>query len=240
LPDSKSLTIGLFTVLFFNILDDQIVAFVPLRITRTPSSLSLKTPELFSRGVPRLATHTTVKGDRFLYHTPKSPDLFTRGVFRLATHTTVKGDTFVYHIPKYRLVEFPGLKKPTSIIPLAETKIDVRNVFLNKIVEEEVYMQQSLGFEINKSLVYKLHRAIYSLNQVPRPWFERLTSALLLLGLSSSNVIMLVYEDNITVTGDNLPLLQDCIPKLNEQFALNELGNVDFFLGIEVQHLADG
>ncbi|RDX94897.1 hypothetical protein CR513_22661, partial [Mucuna pruriens] len=55
----------------------------------------------------------------------KTPNLLSRGVFRLATHTTVKGDTFLNHIPKYRLVEFPwpGLKKPTSVIPPAETKL---------------------------------------------------------------------------------------------------------------------
>ncbi|KAL2985147.1 hypothetical protein AAZX31_12G133700 [Glycine max] len=77
-PESKRQAIGLFTALV-DILDDQVVLFVPLRSTRIPFSMSFKTPELFSRG-----------------------------------------DTFVYHIPH---VKFPELKKPSSVIPPAETII---------------------------------------------------------------------------------------------------------------------
>ncbi|KAL2640253.1 hypothetical protein AAZV13_06G216800 [Glycine max] len=91
----KRRTIGLVLALLDMLLeDDQIVLFVGLRSSSIPFSLSLRTPKLFSRGV-----------------------------FWLATHTTVKGDTFLYHIPKYRLVEFPGLKKPISVISPAETKV---------------------------------------------------------------------------------------------------------------------
>ncbi|WVZ02121.1 hypothetical protein V8G54_022927 [Vigna mungo] len=93
-PESKRRVIGSFTVLLDLLGDDQTMLFVPLSSSRTPFWLSLRTPELFSRGV-----------------------------FRFATHTTVKGDTFVYHIPKYLLAEFRGLKKPSSVIPPADTKV---------------------------------------------------------------------------------------------------------------------
>ncbi|RDX95657.1 hypothetical protein CR513_21790, partial [Mucuna pruriens] len=95
-PKSERWAIGLFPALLDMLDDDQMVLFVALRSTRIPFSLSLRTP-----------------------------DILSRGVFRLATHTTVRGDIFLYHIPKYRLVEFPGLKKPSSVIPPAETKVSL-------------------------------------------------------------------------------------------------------------------
>ncbi|RDY03954.1 hypothetical protein CR513_12377, partial [Mucuna pruriens] len=84
-----------------------------------------------------------------------TPDLFASGVFRLATQTTVKGDTFVYHIAKYRLVEFPGLKKPTSIIPLAETKSFTIGLFtvLFDILDDQIVVFVPLRITRTPSLL---------------------------------------------------------------------------------------
>lgn len=44
------------------------------------------------------------------------------------------------------------------------TQLDVNNVFLNGILTEEVYMQQTPGFvQIGYALIYKLKKAIYGL-----------------------------------------------------------------------------
>lgn len=134
-------------------------------------------------------------------------------------------------------------------------QLDVNNAFLNGILEEEVYMQQPPGFESSdKALVCKLHKTIYGLKQAPRAWFERLASTLVKLGFSTSKcdpslftlsssghrVIILVYVDDIIITGDNLSLIENLTSKLNDEFALKQLGNLEYFLGIEVQRLHDG
>jgi histone deacetylase 1/2 len=49
-----------------------------------------------------------------------------------------------------------------------------------------------------------------------------------------------VYVDDIILTGPSLPLVQKCIAKLKDVFALKELGQLDYFLGIEVKHQQDG
>lgn len=116
-------------------------------------------------------------------------------------------------------------------------------------------MQQPPGFESSdKTLVCKLQKAIYGLKQAPRAWFERLASTLVKLGFKTSNcdpslftlasnghrVIILVYVDDIIITGDSLDLIQNLTTKLNDEFALKQLGNLEYFLGIEVQKLNDG
>lgn len=51
-------------------------------------------------------------------------------------------------------------------------EIDVNNIFLNGDLQEDVYMQQSQGFEFhNKDLICKLHKVIYKLKQDPMSWF---------------------------------------------------------------------
>lgn len=63
-------------------------------------------------------------------------------------------------------------------------QIDIKNAFLNDILEEEVYIEQPRGFEdlCFPKYVYKLHKVIYGLKQAPRAWFDRLKSSFLQLG----------------------------------------------------------
>ncbi|RDX69148.1 hypothetical protein CR513_51777, partial [Mucuna pruriens] len=93
--------------------------------------------------------------------------------------------------------------------------LDVNNAFLNGFLDEDVYMNQPLGFEAsNKTLICKLNKTIYALCA----WFDRLKSTLFQLGYKASKcdpslfiqsinsmvVYILVYVDDIIVTSNNL------------------------------------
>ena len=56
--------------------------------------------------------------------------------------------------------------------------MDVKSAFLNGYLNEEVYVAQPKGFEdlIHPDYAYKLKKkkALYSLNQALRSWYERL------------------------------------------------------------------
>jgi hypothetical protein len=60
-------------------------------------------------------------------------------------------------------------------------QMDVKSVFLNCVIQEEVYVRQPPGFENPKyrNRVYKLSKALYGLKQVSRTWYARIRTILL-------------------------------------------------------------
>ena len=131
-------------------------------------------------------------------------------------------------------------------------QLDVHNAFLNGDLQEQVYMTQPPGYidTAFPTKVCKLNKALYGLKQAPRAWFQRLSSALLQWGFSSSKtdssmfihfgqsstLIMLIYVDDIILTGSSSSQLSSLIAKLNSVFALRDLGKLSYFLGIEVAY----
>ena len=69
-------------------------------------------------------------------------------------------------------------------------RMDVKTAFLNGVIEEEVYMEQPLGFETRnrQSHVCRLKKALYGLKQVPRTWYGRIDSFQMSLGFTKSKV----------------------------------------------------
>jgi hypothetical protein len=55
-------------------------------------------------------------------------------------------------------------------------QMDVKSVFLNGVIQEEVFVRQPPGFEDSKypNTVYKLSKALYGLKRAPRAWYARL------------------------------------------------------------------
>ena len=59
--------------------------------------------------------------------------------------------------------------------------MDVKTAFLNGELEEEIYMEQPVGFIVKgqEQKVCKLHRSIYGLKQSSRQWYLRFHKAIL-------------------------------------------------------------
>uniref|UniRef100_A0A2N9EXZ4 CCHC-type domain-containing protein n=1 Tax=Fagus sylvatica TaxID=28930 RepID=A0A2N9EXZ4_FAGSY len=135
-------------------------------------------------------------------------------------------------------------------------QLDVSNTFLHGILCEDVYMMQPQGFidSAHPTHVYKLHKSLYGLKQAPRAWFERFTSQLLVLGFtaskadpsffvyrSSSTVIfLLIYVDDIIITGNSSTALALLVRQLAASFDLKDLGPLTYFLGLEIDYSSNG
>ncbi|XP_016699788.1 uncharacterized protein [Gossypium hirsutum] len=98
-------------------------------------------------------------------------------------------------------------------------------------------------------LVCKLKKAIYGLRQAPRVWFNTFHSFLigklgfqpsktdssLFVWLSScSKLYLMAYVDDIVITGSSPSEISNVVQQLHAEFFLKDLGNLNFFLGIEV------
>jgi hypothetical protein len=86
-------------------------------------------------------------------------------------------------------------------------QMDVKSVFLNGYINEEVYVAQPPSFEDDKKLdhVYKLKKALYDLKQAPRAWHERLIDFLLSKGFMMGMVDTTLFTKKI---GKDLFVLQ--------------------------------
>jgi hypothetical protein len=86
--------------------------------------------------------------------------------------------------PVARLESIRLLLGVSCILKFKLFQMDVKSAFLNGYLNEEVYVEQPKGF-IDPSFpshMYRLKKALYSLKQTPRAWYERLTNFLLVKG----------------------------------------------------------
>jgi hypothetical protein len=65
-------------------------------------------------------------------------------------------------------------------------QMDVKSAFLNGPIKEEVYVEQTPGFESEgyPNHIYKLHKALYGLKQALRAWYECLRDFIIENGFS--------------------------------------------------------
>ena len=135
-------------------------------------------------------------------------------------------------------------------------QLDVKNAFLHGVLEEEVYMKQPPGFAHPDAPTYicKLDKALYGLKQAPRAWYSRLSTKLQALGFlpskadtslflynkSGITIFVLIYVDDIIVTSSSDDAISVLLTDLNDNFAIKDLGELHFFLGIEVKRTLEG
>jgi hypothetical protein len=76
-------------------------------------------------------------------------------------------------------------------------QMDVKSAFLNRYINELVYVEQPPSFEDEKKSnhVYKLRKALYGLKQTPRAWYERLRDFLLSKRFTMGKVTQKIGKD---------------------------------------------
>ncbi|KAD2393595.1 hypothetical protein E3N88_40572 [Mikania micrantha] len=129
-------------------------------------------------------------------------------------------------------------------------QMDVKTTFLNGHLTEDVYMVQHEGFvdPNNSNKVCKLNKSIYGLKQASRSWNIRFDQKIKEFGFiknedepcvykkaSGSYVTFLIlYVDDILIIGNNIPMLKDVKSWLSKCFAMKDLGDAAYILGIKI------
>ncbi|RVW38517.1 Retrovirus-related Pol polyprotein from transposon RE1 [Vitis vinifera] len=101
-------------------------------------------------------------------------------------------------------------------------QLDIKNAFLNGDLEEEVYMEIPPGFEQSMAK-----------NQADHTLFVKKSHA-------GKMAILIVYVDDIILSGNDMEELQNLKKYLLEEFEVKDLGNLKYFLGMEVARSRKG
>ncbi|KAJ9693611.1 hypothetical protein PVL29_009531 [Vitis rotundifolia] len=126
-------------------------------------------------------------------------------------------------------------------------QLDIKNAFLHGELLEEVYMEQPPGFVLRRSL--------YGLKQSPQAWFGRFSSVVQEFGMLWSEVdhsvfyhhnslshciYLVVYVDDIVITGSDQEGIQRLKQHLFNHFQIKDLGKLKYFLGLEIAQSSSG
>ncbi|KAI3692233.1 hypothetical protein L6452_32044 [Arctium lappa] len=135
-------------------------------------------------------------------------------------------------------------------------QMDVKSAFLYGSIEEEVYVCQPPRFE-NPSYpdrVYKLKKALYGLHQAPRAWYDTLSSYLLENGFERGVIdktlfikrkkkdilLVQIYVDDIIFGSTRDNMCKEFEELMHQRFKMSSMGELTFFLGLQVQQKSDG
>jgi histone deacetylase 1/2 len=174
-------------------------------------------------------------------------------VYRIKKHTDGTIDRYKARLVAKDFEQRYGIDYEDTFSPVV--KIATSRLVLS-ISGREVYMKQPPGFEssANPNYICKLDKALYGLKQAPRAWYSRLSTKLYTLGFipskadtslflfnhSGVQIFLLIYVDDIIVTSSSDSAIAALLKNLNHEFALKDLGDLHYFLGIEVHKMDDG
>ncbi|GKD02589.1 retrovirus-related pol polyprotein from transposon TNT 1-94 [Tanacetum coccineum] len=94
-------------------------------------------------------------------------------------------------------------------------QMDVKSAFLNGFINEEVYVAQPPGFIdfAKPNHVYRLKKMLYGLKQAPKAWYDSSTCQ---------------------------ELCDDFAMIMHDEFEMSMMGELNFFLGLQIKQLEDG
>ena len=168
-----------------------------------------------------------VIGCKWIY---KIKTRFDRSIERYKARLVAKGFTQEYGIdyektfaPVACILSVRALLAITAASKWELFQMNVKNAFLNGELSEVVYMQPSPGLSVDSNKVCHLRRTLYGLKQVPRAWFAKFSSTIFCLGYSASpydfalflrrtdkgTILLLLYVDDMIITGDDLSGIQE-------------------------------
>jgi hypothetical protein len=134
--------------------------------------------------------------------------------------------------------------------------MDVKSAFLNGPIKDEVYVEQSPGFEDSEypNHVYKLSKALYGLKQAPREWYECLRNFLITNGfkvckadptlftktIAKDLFICQIYIDDIIFGSTNKSTCEEFSRIMIQKFEMSMMGELKYFLGFQMKQLQEG
>ena len=128
--------------------------------------------------------------------------------------------------------------------------MDVKTTFLNGELDEEIYMDQPLGFEAKgqERKVCRLKRSIYGLKQASRQWNIRFHNSITSFGFEmieenhyvylknygKSIFILSQYVDDILIAGNDKTSIETTQAWLSSHFEMTDMGEAHYVLRVKI------
>nr|AAN05391.1 putative reverse transcriptase [Oryza sativa Japonica Group] len=128
--------------------------------------------------------------------------------------------------------------------------MDVKTAFLNRELEEEIYMDQldEYVLEGQEGIVCKLLKSLCGLKQASKQWHEKFDTTLISAGFvvneadkcvyyrygGGEEVILCLYVDDILIFGTSLNVIEEVKDFLSKSFEMKDLGEADVILNIKL------
>ena len=130
-------------------------------------------------------------------------------------------------------------------------QMDVKSVFLNGELEEEVYVQQPPGFEDPNfpGFFYRLLKALYGLKKAPRAWYitpsqflienhftrGTINKTLFHRSFNGSSIFVQIYVDDIIFGSIDEKLCSNFAKLMQSKYEMSMMGELKYFLGLQVK-----
>jgi len=128
--------------------------------------------------------------------------------------------------------------------------MDIKIAFLNGNLEEEIYMDQAIGYvsKGQEDKVCRLKRSIYGLKQSSRSCYFRFYEAITSFSFAMVSedhcvyvkrttreiIFLTLYVDDILLVGNNLEMINATKQWLSSVFEMKDMGEVRYVLGVEI------
>jgi hypothetical protein len=159
-------------------------------------------------------------------------------------------DLFDTYSPIARVTTIRVLLSLAASHGLLIHQMDVKTTFLNRELEEEIYMTQPNEFVVKgqEDKVCKLLKSLYGLKQTPKQWHEKFDVTLISAGFSvnaadrcvyyrhggDQGVMLCLYVDDILIFGTSLDIINEVKTYLCQSFDMKDLGEADVILNVEL------
>ncbi|GJR06136.1 retrovirus-related pol polyprotein from transposon TNT 1-94 [Tanacetum coccineum] len=130
-------------------------------------------------------------------------------------------------------------------------QMDVKSIFLNGKLKEEVYVKQPSGFKSSEfpDYVCKLNKALYGLKQAPKAWYEtfftfliqnkfargRIDNTLFICKSKGEVLLVQVYIDDIIFGLTSYKLCKQFEKLMTKKFEMSMMGELTYFLGLQIK-----
>jgi hypothetical protein len=151
------------------------------------------------------------------------------------------------------VVRFASIRLILSIVAkqaLELFQMDVKTAFLNGELDEEIYMAQPAGFEVqgHERKVCYLKHSIYGLKQSSMQWYLRFHNSITSLDFEMikedhcvylkrsrrSILILLLYVDDILLARNDMDSIVTTKKWLSFTFEMNDMGEANFVLRVKI------